>query len=87
MPTALRVLIIEDSPDDALLLTRSLERAGYDVAQQRVDTEEALRAALTRPWDLICSDNTMHLQRNGGNCLGLRSTNHIASTVPMAPKR
>ena len=59
MPTALRVLIIEDSPDDALLLTRSLERAGYDVAQQRVDTEEALRAALTRPWDLICSDNTM----------------------------
>jgi len=59
MSTPLRVLIIEDSPDDAHLLTRSLERAGYAVEQTRVDTEEALRTALGNPWDLICSDNTM----------------------------
>ncbi len=30
MPTPLRVLIVEDSEDDALLLMRELRRGGYD---------------------------------------------------------
>ena len=31
MSTPLRVLVVEDSEDDALLLARELQRGGYDV--------------------------------------------------------
>ena len=36
----LRVLIVEDSEDDALLLLRELERGGYEPIHERVDTPE-----------------------------------------------
>jgi len=38
MPTPLRVLIVEDSEDDALLLVRELKRGGYETTFERVDT-------------------------------------------------
>jgi PAS domain S-box-containing protein len=57
---ALRLLIIEDSEDDALLIVRDLQRAGYAPSYERVDTDAAVRAALTRgPWDVIVSDFNM----------------------------
>ena len=60
VPTPLRVLIAEDSEDDALLLVRTLRQAGYDVAFQRVDSGSALRAALSHsPWDIVLSDFSM----------------------------
>jgi len=60
MGIPLRVLIVEDLQDDAVLLVRELQRGGYDVAYERVDTAVAMRAALDRqPWDLITSDYTM----------------------------
>ena len=47
----LNLLLIEDSVDDATLVTRTLARAGYEVAAVRVETAEALREALTsRSW-------------------------------------
>ena len=56
----LRVLIVEDSVDDAALLLRELKRAGYQAEHERVDTLEALQAALTRqPWDVIFADFSM----------------------------
>jgi signal transduction histidine kinase/CheY-like chemotaxis protein len=56
----LRVLLIEDSEDDALLLTKELQRAGLDVATERIETREALKHALVQQsWDLIVSDYTM----------------------------
>jgi len=56
----LRVLVIEDSEDDALLLLRELRRGGYDVVHQRVDTAEAMRAALAaQEWEVILSDHAM----------------------------
>ena len=56
----LRLLLIEDSEDDAVLVTRTLTRAGYDVFAKRVDTAEALRQALDdREWDLAIADYTM----------------------------
>ena len=54
----LRVLIVEDSEDDALLLLRELRRGGYEPIHERVDTPEAMRQALEErgPWDVVLSD-------------------------------
>ena len=53
----LRVLLVEDSPDDADLMVRALRCAGIELAAERVDTESALRAAFERQsWDLILCD-------------------------------
>jgi PAS domain S-box-containing protein len=53
-------LIIEDSEDDAALLVRELQQAGYQLDWARVDSEATLAAALPRqPWDVIFSDFTL----------------------------
>lgn len=60
MNTLLRVLIVEDSEDDALLLMRELKRGGYDPAFERVDTLEAMNATLDKQtWDIVICDHTM----------------------------
>ena len=60
MSTPLRVLIVEDSEDDVQLVVRDLSRAGYDVTRQRVETAEAMAAALkAQDWDVIISDHRM----------------------------
>ena len=57
----LRVLIIEDYEEDALLLGRHLTRAGYAVSAHRVQTADELRLALMQPdtWDLVIADYTL----------------------------
>jgi len=53
----LRVLNVEDSEDDALLVKRHLERQGYDLRFERVDTRASLIKALeAQAWDIIISD-------------------------------
>jgi two-component system, NarL family, sensor histidine kinase UhpB len=60
MGMPLKVLLVEDSEDDALLLVRMLRRGGYDPAWERVDTPPAMEAALDgRSWDLVISDHSM----------------------------
>jgi two-component system cell cycle sensor histidine kinase/response regulator CckA len=57
---SLRVLLVEDSEDDALLVVHELERAGYQVTSDRVDTAGAMRAALERStWDVVLADYSM----------------------------
>src|SRR5215207_414052 len=57
MATNLRILLIEDSEDDAHLVLREIQRGGYEVEFERVETAEAMQAALTRQaWDLIICD-------------------------------
>ena len=57
---ALRVLLVEDSDDDAQLLTGELRHGGYDPDLLRVDTAEAMSAALTRQsWDVVISDYSL----------------------------
>jgi PAS domain S-box-containing protein len=57
MGKPLRVLIVEDSENDALLVIRELKRGGYDVTFKRVETAEAMTAALDKQaWDVIISD-------------------------------
>jgi len=56
----LRLLVIEDAPDDAELLRLELRRAGYDVTMRRVETLEGMETALgEREWDLVVSDHSM----------------------------
>ena len=60
MATPLRLLIIEDNERDAALLLRELRRGGYEPIHERVQTPEALHAAIDRgPWDLAVSDFSM----------------------------
>src|ERR1041385_1079556 len=60
MPKTLRVLIIEDSLDDAELLLRELRRGGYEPAHERTDTAAATSAALGRgPWDVVIADHSL----------------------------
>lgn len=56
----LRVLLVEDSYPDALLLTRALERGGFATVTRRVDTAEGMeQALLEEPWDFILCDHAM----------------------------
>jgi two-component system, cell cycle sensor histidine kinase and response regulator CckA len=60
MKPALRIVIIEDSPDDALLVVREVEHAGYAVQAQRVQTAEELRDALAQGTrDLVLADYSL----------------------------
>ncbi|MDQ3942871.1 MAG: response regulator, partial [Actinomycetota bacterium] len=56
--TPLRVLVVEDSEDDALLILRELRRGGYEPEYERVETPIAMKKALAErdPWDVIISD-------------------------------
>ena len=56
----LRVLIVEDSADDAELVIRDLRRGGYEPEWRRVDTAAGLAAALRdERWDVITCDWVM----------------------------
>jgi len=53
----LRVLIVEDLEDDALLVIRELKRGGYETTFKRVETAEGMTAALEKQvWDIIIAD-------------------------------
>jgi diguanylate cyclase (GGDEF)-like protein len=52
--------MIEDSEDDSELLRHELEKAGYRLESERVDSPLALAAALRRQtWDIVLSDFSM----------------------------
>jgi len=59
MGKPIKVLLVEDSPDDAELAIRELKRAGYEPEYERVDSPSAMRKALEREWDIILSDHEM----------------------------
>jgi len=59
MQEPLRLLHIEDDEDDAELVRRVLEKDGFSLAWERVDSEHQLRQALKQPWDIAISDFAM----------------------------
>jgi sigma-B regulation protein RsbU (phosphoserine phosphatase) len=60
MPKPLKVLIVNDSEDDALLLSLELKRGGFQVNYRRVDTErDMIKALKSEIWDLVISGYTM----------------------------
>lgn len=53
----LRVLLIEDSENDAILLTHHLKKAGYDLALRWVFTSADVQQAIEeQSWDVIIAD-------------------------------
>jgi PAS domain S-box-containing protein len=53
----LRILLVEDSPDDAELVKQTLLQAGLAPALHRVDSAADMAAALARShWDMVISD-------------------------------
>ena len=60
MSIPLRVLVVEDSEDDILLLLHELKRGGYDPFFKRVETAQSMKTALSgEKWDVIISDFIM----------------------------
>ena len=59
MVDSIRLLIIEDSEDDAILVRRLLQRSGYQVESERVDSARGLTRALGKKWDIVISDHSM----------------------------
>ncbi len=60
MTRPLRVLVVEDSEDDAELILRTLRKGGFEFSATRVDTAVAMAAALRdERWDVVLSDHSM----------------------------
>jgi serine phosphatase RsbU (regulator of sigma subunit) len=60
MERPLRVLLVEDDEDDALLMLRELRRGGFLPEWRRVFTADDLRAALAaQDWDIMLCDHNM----------------------------
>jgi len=54
------VLVTSDSKDVVMRLVRELQQGGYDPRCERVDTVEAMKAALDRqPWDVIFANRSI----------------------------
>ncbi len=57
MNRAIKVLVVEDSGDDAALAVRALSQGGFEPAWKRVETAADLGAALAAErWDAVVSD-------------------------------
>ena len=60
MSGPLRVLVVEDSEDDTLLIAAELQRGGLVPVYERVETAVSLQAALdAHEWDVIICDYSM----------------------------
>lgn len=71
MESPLRILIVEDSEDDTILLIREIKKANFLPEWKRVDTEKEMVHCLNhKQWDIILVDYTLP-QFNGMDALKL----------------
>jgi len=59
MGVPIRVLMVEDSEDDAALLLQLLRQGGYEIDSARVDSASGMTRALNQKWDIVISDHSM----------------------------
>jgi PAS domain S-box-containing protein len=53
----LRILVIEDSEDDALLVLHQVRSGGYDIDYERIETAAEMNDLLSKKvWDIVLSD-------------------------------
>lgn len=74
--TSIRLLIIEDHPDDAELMIDQFESSGYTVHSKRVASAAELREVLSEPWELILSDHVMPSFSSRGALKIVKETGH-----------
>ncbi|MCI0746590.1 MAG: SpoIIE family protein phosphatase [Verrucomicrobia subdivision 3 bacterium] len=71
MKRSLRVLIVEDSEFDAVMIVSLMRKGGYEIDFKRVETAGAMRDALASgPWDVILADYNLP-EFNAPNALKL----------------
>jgi C4-dicarboxylate-specific signal transduction histidine kinase len=57
LSSRIKLLLVEDSPDDSDLLLKHLKRAGLETIHERVETERAMISALeSKEWDTVICD-------------------------------
>ncbi len=79
-PSALRVLFVEDSPDDVALIARELSRHGFAPTTRAVESrEQFLDAIKTGTWDVILSDHSMS---GFSSTEALHLLRHYAADIP-----
>ena len=77
MAEPIRVLIVEDSPEDVEILLRHLARGGYAPFHERVESAEAMQEQLAAAtWDLVISDHSV-VQFDAFAALDLLKTSHL----------
>ncbi len=59
MASPLKVLILEDNKNDALLMVHELEEAGYDLDWECVEKEKDYIKGIAKHPDLILADFTL----------------------------
>ena len=60
MSQQLKILIVEDSEEDANLLKRVLQKGDFEITYEVVDSYATMRSALeNQEWDVITSDHSM----------------------------
>lgn len=79
MSEPLRVLLVEDNPDDAELLVRALSKAGFTPDWCRVDTEEDYLDRLQPDLDIVLSDYQIP---NFGGMRALRLLKESGKEIP-----
>lgn len=57
MKKKINVLLVEDSEDDAILISRELKKNDFDIDQKRVETRQSMEKELqNKTWDVIIAD-------------------------------
>jgi signal transduction histidine kinase len=79
-PITLRVLIVEEFEDDAVLIMQELKRGGYSPTYERIDGPDEFERALTlKKWDVILSDYQL---RNFGGFAALKILQRLKLDLP-----
>jgi len=74
MSKPIRVLIVEDSENDALLLVRELRRGRFEPEFERVDTPESMTAAVAKGAAFYLTSSPFASAASGKNAAALQSS-------------